>query len=194
MRALGAVLLAAAVCAPAMAETQADVTKRIGDTAGVVRRHLDLVAARDPATRLAAFHEMVRSGSPLLAEAAIGAALQSEDATLAALGLRAAMVQVRALVARLETGAAPSAEAQAVIQACGSAANYRVDKYSYDTATFEVRGQDQVGAGNVSGATLTMTLEYGCSFSGRLGRDGVLTGIVSAPYKKGALPARIMLR
>ena len=119
---------------------------------------------------------------------------RSEDSSLRALALRGAFRQVRSMVAKLEPPVPATVESQAVVQACGNAVQYTIEKYSYETAAFEVRGQDNAGVGNVSGATISLTIEYSCSFSGTLQKDGTVQGIVSAPYKKGALPARMVLR
>lgn len=179
---------------PARAQQVADLTARIAETSATMRRNLELIGSPDPVTRLAAMHEIARSNNPALVEAAVTGLLRSEDEVLRAFALRVAFRQVRSLVARLEAPVPATPEAQAVVQACGNAVQYVIENYSYENAGFEARGQDHAGVGNVSGNTVSITIDYGCSFSGRLDGDGTLVGLVSAPYKKGALPARMMLR
>ncbi len=179
---------------PIRAETIPDVTGRANEAAAALRRNLELLSSRDPAIRLSGLNEIARSKNPALIEAAVSAALNSEDKAVRALGLRIAFSQVRSLVAKLETPVPTTSESQAVVLACGNSVQYAIEKYNYETAGFEVRGQDHVGVGNVSGDTISMTIEYGCSFTAILQPDGSLAGLVSAPYKKGALPARAALR
>lgn len=190
-----AALLAAGLgTVPVRAEQVADLSARVQETSAAMRRTLEHLGSRDPVTRLAAMHEIARSNNPALIDATVSTMIRSDDELLRAFALRIAFRQVRALVARLDPPVPANVESQAVVQACGNAVQYTIEKYSYEKGGFEVRGQDHVGVGNVSGNTVSLTIEYGCSFSGTLDKDGSLVGLVSAPYKKGALPARMMLR
>jgi hypothetical protein len=185
-----------AVCAftsaPATATQATDLKAKISATSSDIGRYLDLLNSANAATRIAAFTEMAKSGNPALVDVAIETALGSDDRTLQALALRAGFLQVRSIVALLKS---PSGtESSAVTEACGDAVQYQVENFSYNTGHFEVRGQHQTGVGQVNGGTVSLTIEYGCSLTGSLSADGSLSGIVSAPYKKGALPARITFR
>lgn len=191
----GAALAALSIAIPPVAAQQvADVTHRIRDTTVIIQKHIDLLRSPERATRVAAFTEMVKSGNPALVDVAIDTALSSDDQTMQALALRAGFLQVRALLAKLTPAPQSGTQSQAVIQACGDAVQYQVENYSYETGAFEVRGQDHVGVGQVNGRVVSLTIEYGCSLTGTLQADSTLTGIVSAPYKKGSLPAKINFR
>ena len=179
---------------PVAAQQVVDVTARIKDTTGTIQKHLDLLRSPNEATRVAAFTEMVKSGNPALVDIAIETAMAANDRTLQALALRAGFLQVRSIVAKLTPAPQSGTQSQAVIQACGDAVQYQIENYSYETGTFEVRGQDHTGLGQVNGSVVSLTIEYGCSLTGTLQADRTLAGIVSAPYKKGALPARITFR
>lgn len=180
-----------AVAMPAAAE-QSDATARIREASAVMQRHIDLLKSPDQATRLAAFSEMATGKSAALRELAIETARASADPAMQALAMRAALQQVRSLVGKVQTSG--TATGQAVVQACGDAVQYAIEGYSYDAGTFQVRGQDNAGVGNVNGKTLSLTIEYGCSLAATLQPDGSLTGIVSAPYKKGSLPVVVTFR
>lgn len=189
-------VLAAIVASPGPASAQqlTDLTPKIRETSAGIERHLRLLKSPEQATRIAAFTEMIRSGTPALIDLAIETALASDDQAMRALGLRAGFLQVRSLVAKLTPSPQSPAQSQAVIQACGDATQYKVEGYSHEAGTFEVHGQDHTGVGQVSGATVSLTIQYGCSLTASLQPDGSLAGIVSAPYKKGSLPAKISFR
>lgn len=189
--ALAALSLAAL---PVAAQQVADVTARITDTTAIIQKHLDLLRSPSQATRVAAFTEMVKSRNPALVDVAIETAMTSDDRTLEALALRAGFLQVRSIVAKLTPAPQSGTQSQAVIQACGDAVQYQVENYSYETGAFEVRGQDHVGVGQVNGGVVSLTIEYGCSLTATLQADRTLAGIVSAPYKKGSLPANMTFR
>lgn len=189
--AAGAVLLTAW---PAESQQTSDLTPKIRETAAKLEQHLRLLKSPDQATRIAAFTEMVQSGNPSLVDLAIEAALNSDDKAMQALGLRAGFRQVRSIVAKLEPAPQASAQSEAVIKACGDATQYKVENYSFETGTFEVHGQDHTGVGQVNGGTVSLTIQYGCSLTGALQTDGSLAGLVSAPYKKGSLAAKINFR
>lgn len=188
----GALLATSAFSAGA--QTVADLTPRIRDTAGTIQKKLDLLNAPDQATRVATFHEILRSKNPAMIDVAIEAALASEDRSLQALGVRAGFMQVRSIVAKLDARGSAGSQSHAVVQACGDAVQYMVEGYNYETGTFEVRGQDHVGVGQINGTTVSLTIEYGCSMTGTLQSDRTFSGLVSAPYKKGSLPARATFR
>lgn len=193
----GAALIAAAV---AMATTplwlagasSADPLAAIEAKARSVRKYVDLLKSPDQAVRVAAVTEMVASKDVALADLAIETALESPDPAMRAIGLRAGFTQVRSLVAKLSPARSP--EEQAVVKACGDAVQYKIEGYSMAKGTFEASGQDSSGVGQVSGSTVSITIEYGCSLAGKLQPDGTLAGIVSAPYKKGSLPMRAAFR
>lgn len=193
-RAMFAAALLATTAQVASAQTMTDLTPRIRDTAGTIQKNLDLIHAPDQATRVAAFHEILRSKNPAMIDVAIEAALASDDRSLQALGVRTAFMQVRSIVAKLDSRSNAASQTQAVVQACGDAVQYTVEGYSYETGMFEVRGQDHVGVGQVNGTTVSLTIEYGCSMTGTLQSDRTFVGLVSAPYKKGSLPARATFR
>ncbi len=192
----GCMLWLVAAClvaaAPAAAQKIVDVPSRIRETTVSIQHYLDLLRSPSEATRIAAFTEMAKSRTPALVDLAIETGLSSDDRTLQALALRAGFQQVRSIVAKLTSQSGSAA--QAVIQACGDAVQYQVENYSHETGTFEVRGQDHTGVGQVNGTTVSLTIEYGCSLTGTLQSDRTLSGIISAPYKKGSLPARITFR
>ena len=179
---------------PVSAQQVADVTVRITDTTATIQKHLDLLRSPSKATRVAAFTEMVKSRNPALVDVAIETAMTSDDPTLQALALRAGFLQVRSIVAKLTPAPQSGTQSQAVIQACGDAVQYQVENYAYETGAFEVRGQDHVGVGQVNGGVVSLTIEYGCSLTATLQSDRTLAGIVSAPYKKGSLPAKMTFR
>jgi hypothetical protein len=193
-RALMVAALLASTAGAASAQNVVDLTQRIQDTAGTIQKKLDLLKSPDQTMRVATFHETLRSKNPAMIDVAIEAALASEDRSLQALGVRAAFMQVRSIVAKLDGRGNSSSQTQAVIQACGDAVQYMVEGYSYETGTFEVRGQDHVGVGQINGTTVSLTIEYGCSMTGTLQSDRTFAGLVSAPYKKGSLPARATFR
>ncbi len=175
------------------AQGAGDLVPRIQASAGEITRLMGLLKSNDPATRVAAFKEIIGANNPALADLAIETALASEDRTLQALGLRGGFRQVRSLVAKLDARQGGAAS-QSVVQACGDAVQYMVEKYSFDSGKFDVRGQDHTGVGQVNGTVVSLTIEYGCSFTGTLQPDGSLLGLVSAPYKKGSLPATATFR
>ena len=102
-------------------------------------------------------------------------------------------MQVRSIVSKLDTRKV-TGDAPEVVKACGDAVQYQVEEYSYETGTFQVRGQDHTGVGQVNGTTVSLTIDYGCSWTGVLQPDRTLVGLVSAPYKKGSLPATATFR
>ncbi len=171
---------------------RSDLSGRIEDRAQTIAGYLDLLKSPDQATRLAAFAEMTRSGDTALADLAVKTGLSSEDATLQAIALRAGFLQVRSLVAKLVPDSAPHSEA--VIKACGNAVSYKIENFSEAKGTFDAHGNDTAGVGQVSGATVSITLEYGCSMTAKLQRDGSLVGLIAAPYKKGTQPMRANFR
>ena len=175
-----------------MAQPATDLSTRIAARSATVQRHLDLLASPSQATRSAAFTEMTSSGDPALNDIAVEAALASPDPAMQALGVRAGFKQVRSLVAKL---APPTgAEGLEVQKACGDAVQYKIENYSFAKGTFEAHGQDHAGVGQVNGTTVSITIDYGCSLTGKLQPDGSLAGLVSAPYKKGSLPMRAVFR
>jgi hypothetical protein len=161
---------------------------------GDLQRFIDLLQSPSQATRLAALSELGRHSDPSFVELAITHGLASEDPAQRGVALRAAFRPVRSIVARVIAPSTPSAEASEVLKICGSGVQYIVEGYKYDTGAFEVRGQDHAGVGHVSGSAISLTIEYGCSLTGVLQPDGSFQGMVSAPYRKGALPAVFALR
>lgn len=177
---------------PATAQSAPDLSGRIDSRSQVVERYLGQLRSPNQATRVAAFAEMTSSGDSILADLALKTALSSEDPALQSMALRAGFRQINALMAKLVPDGSPQSDA--VVKACGNAVSYRIENYSEPKGTFEAHGNDTAGVGQVSGTTVSITLEYGCSLSGKLQRDGSLVGVVSAPYKKGTLPMRINFR
>lgn len=176
----------------ASAQSLPDVQGKVRAAGEMVQKHLDLLRSPKEATRVAALTEMLASGNTALSDLAIETALASEDRALQAIALRAGFRQVRSLVAKLSDAADPAG--RAVVQACGDAVQYVIESYDARTGAFEVRGQDHSGVGQVSGTSVSLTIEYGCSLAAKLRADGTLIGIVSAPYKKGSLPAEVTFR
>ncbi len=159
-----------------------------------LKRYIDLLQSKDQATRLAALAEMGRSADPAIYELAIESGLSSPDRALKALALRLAFARVRSIVARVEVPAQPTKAEQEAMKHCVNGASYLIEGYRPETGHFEARGQGQSGAGSASGTTVSITLEYGCSLAGELQADGTFAGLASAPYQKGAFPARFSLR
>lgn len=195
--------LAALACALALAtgfavsasdaQDRTELLRRIEASAAGTQRFIALLDSKDQATRLAALNEMSRSGDPALAELAIERGLASADPAMRAVAMRLAFRPVRAIVVQVAAPQSPTPEAREVLKLCGSV-NYAIEDYKADAGGFVAKGQDNVGAGQVSGVSINITNEYGCSLTGTLGADGVFAGIVSAPYRKGSLPATFRLR
>lgn len=194
-----ALLIACAVVAivstpVANAQGRDDLLQRISATASDMQRYVDLLRSSSQATRLAALAEMSKSSNPALVDLAIETGLGSDDRAMQAVATRAAFRQVRSIVARIAPQGPPNTQAQEVIKMCGEGVQYTIENYNFETGHFEVSGQDHVGVGNINGGTLSLTIEYGCSLTGVLQSDGSFAGIVSAPYRKGALPAKFAFR
>jgi hypothetical protein len=177
----------------ARAQDRSDLVRRIEASAAGLQRFIALLDSKDQATRLAALAEMSRSGDPALAELAIERGLASADPAMRAVALRLAFRPVRAIVAQVAVPQSPTSDAREVLKLCGSV-NYAIEDYKADGGGFVAKGQDNTGTGQVSGLSIHIANEYGCSLTGTLGNDGVFSGIVSAPYRKGSLPATFRLR
>ena len=93
-----------------------------------------------------------------------------------------------------DTALVDLAKSQEVVKLCGDGVQYSIDKFNAETGQFEARGQDHVGVGQINGASLSLTIEYGCSLTGVLQPDGTFSGMVSAPYRKEALSAKFAFR
>jgi hypothetical protein len=179
---------------PCEAPASDEVIQRIRNSAGEMQRYLDLLASLSQATRIAAISEMSRSPNPALVDLAIETGLASNDAAMQAIAVRAAFRQVRSIVAKLAPPSPLTPQAQEVLKMCGEGVQYAIEGYNFDTGHFEVRGQDHAGVGQINGSTISLTIEYGCSLTGVLQQDGSFAAMVSAPYRKGALPAKFAFR
>jgi hypothetical protein len=186
---LATIAAALLVMVPAVRAQQApapppDLTAKIAADAEIIRKHLDLLRSDDVAVRTAAFRALADSGHPVYVDLAIDAAIASGDPVMRALAVRAGFRQVRSLSARLTRPPVETPATEEVAKVCGEAVQYTIEGYDPATGRFEARASGQSGVGNISGATVSITLEYGCSVSGILvGRR--FQGHVTAPYNKG---------
>ena len=124
---------------------------------------------------------MTKSKDSALVDLAIEKGLSSRDDAMQAIAARAAFRQVRSIVARVEAPQPPTAQSQEIVKLCGDGVQYGIDKFNPETGPFEARGQDHVGVGQINGASLSLTIEYGCSLTGSLKPDGTFSGRVMAP-------------
>lgn len=180
--------------ASALARSDSNLLQRIKASSATLQRYVDLLNSPKQATRLAALTQMSRSKDTALVELAIDSGLASDDPAMQAIALRTAFRQVRSIVAKLRRPKTPDAQALEVLKLCGEAVQYTIEGYDERKGHFEVRGQDQTGVGNINGSTLSLTIDYGCSLTGVLQPNGMFSGLVSAPYRKGTLPARFAFR
>ncbi|MEQ1731814.1 MAG: hypothetical protein ABL982_25865 [Vicinamibacterales bacterium] len=187
-------MAATAISLSAGAAHADDLVQKIRATTDTYQRYVDLLDSSSQATRIAALTEMTKSKDTALVDLAIEKGLSSRDDAMLAIAARAAFRQVRSIVARVNAPQPPTAQSQEVVKLCGDGVQYSIDKFNAETGQFEARGQDHVGVGQINGASLSLTIEYGCSLTGVLQPDGTFSGMVSAPYRKGALPAKFAFR